>query len=292
MSYRHGGLNGGVGSPGLDAYPVILTYGEEDSFTWELGWKSTFAGGLTFNVAGFFTVYQEFLNTTNNGCPGLCTLLDIDDSTPLGFNADGSRILFDADGNMGEELPTAWFIDNIGEAEAWGLEAEFAWRKIFDRGALLHLRAGWARQVGEVTEIDSGASPAAQFAKGKRLPFMRPEEYKASVVYRLPLPGLSGAGNFLDGATLLATANLTIENGGVRSLPRPGTVPGFQDDVQRLDAELGLETDRWTLLLRGSNILDEDYQTWSFGTTSLLTAAFYRRVDPKYYALEFAWRLR
>ena len=291
-SYRHGGLNAGAGSPDLDRYTVILTYGEEDSLTYELGWKSTFAGGLTFNVAAFFTVYQEFLNTTNNGCPGLCTLLDIDDSTPLGFNADGTRIVFDADGNMGEELPTAWFIDNIGEAEAWGLEAEFAWRKTFDNGALLHLRAGWARQVGEVTEIESGASPAAQFTKGKRLPFMRPEEYKASVVYRLPLPGLSGAGSLLDGATLLATANLTIENGGVRSLPRPGTVPAFQDDVQRLDAQLGLETDRWALVVRGSNILDEDYQTWSFGTTSLLTASFYRRVDPRYYSLEFSWRLR
>ena len=96
----------------------------------------------------------------------------------------------------------------------------------------------------------------------------------------------------LDGATLLATANLTIENGGVRSLPRPGTVPAFQDDVQRLDAQLGLETDRWALVVRGSNILDEDYQTWSFGTTSLLTASFYRRVDPRYYSLEFSWRLR
>ena len=155
-SYRHGGLNGGAGSSGLDAYPVILTYGEEDSLTWGFGWKSTFGGGLIFNVAGFFTVYQEFLNTTNNGCPGRCTLLDIDDSTPLGFDADGSRILFDADGNMGEELPTAWFIDNIGEAEAWGFDAEFAWRKIFDSGALLHLRAGWARVSAAATRALRG----------------------------------------------------------------------------------------------------------------------------------------
>lgn len=108
-SYRHGGLNLGTGTPDLDAYVVVLTYAEEDSFTYELGWKSTFRGGLTFNVAGFFTVYDDLLNTTNNGCPDLCTLLDPDDSTPLGFNPDGTRVEFDADGNMGDELPGQFF---------------------------------------------------------------------------------------------------------------------------------------------------------------------------------------
>ena len=291
-SYRHGGLNLNAGTPDLDRYVAILTYDEEESFTYELGWKSTFAGGLTFNAAAFFTVYEEFLNTDNNGCPELCTLLDPDDSAPLGFHADGTRVEFDADGNLGEELPRAWFINNIGEAEAWGLEAEFLWRRAFDNGALLNLRAGWSRQVGEVTEIASGVSPASQFAKGKSLPYMRPEEYKASVVYRLPLPGLSGTGGFLNGATLLATANLTIENGGVRSLPRPGQIPWFQDNVQRLDAQLGLETDQWALVVRGSNILDADYETFSLGTTPTVRASRYRRVDPAYYALAFSWRLR
>lgn len=291
-SYRHGGLNLGTGTPDLDAYVVVLTYAEEDSFTYELGWKSTFRGGLTFNVAGFLTVYEDLLNTTNNGCPDLCTLLDPDDSTPLGFNPDGTRVEFDADGNMGEELPGQFFIDNIGEAEAWGLEAEFAWRKNFDNGSSLFLRAGWARQLGEVTKIGAGAAPASQFVLGHRLPYMRPEEYKGTAVYRLPLPGLEGAGSIMSGATLLAAANFTTERGGERSLPRPGALPWFLDSVRRVDARLGLETDQWALTLRGNNIRDADYETWTFRTTPTDRGLIYRRIDPRYYSLEFSWRLR
>ena len=270
----------------------MLTYAEEDSLTYELGWKSTIVEGLTFNVAGFFTVYQEFLNTTNNGCPELCTLIDADDSTPLGFNPDGTRVELDADGNMGDELPRAWFIDNIGEAEAWGLEAEIAWTQAFDNGGLLNLRAGWSRQLGKVTEIGSDVSPASEFTRGKRLPYMRPEEYKGTAVYRLPLPGIAGLGDFLSGATLLATANFILENGGVRTMPRPGATPSFQDDVQRVDARLGLETDQWSVALRGSNIFDEHYELWSTGTSPTTQSTSYRRVNPEYYSLEFAWHLR
>lgn len=290
-AYRHGGLNLSAGSPDLDAFAVVLTYDEEDSLTYEIGLKSTIVDGLTFNFAGFFTTYENFLNTTQNGCPDLCQLTDAA-GNGLGFNPDGSRVEIDALGNPGEELPVAFFIDNIGEAEAWGMEAEIAWFKSFDSGAFFNLRAGWSRQLGEVTKLDAGAAPASDAVLGKDLPAMRPEEYKATMVYRHPLPGLANVGAFLQGAALMTTVNLIVEKGGIRTLPTPGALADFQDDVERLDARVGIDTDRWSLMLRGSNILDSDYETWSFGANPTQQSTIYRRAQPEYYSVEFSWRLR
>jgi len=290
-AYRHGGLNMSAGSPGLDRFVASLTYGEEDSLTYEVGFKSTLTGGLTFNFAAFKTIYQDFLNTTSNGCPDQCQYIDLAGNA-LGFSADGSRIEVDAQGNPGVELPTAFFIDNVGEAEAWGMEAEIAWAMGFDNGAYLNIRGGWSRQLGEVTELDANVDPTAAFILGKRLPYMRPQEYKGSIVYSYPLPALANMGSFLQGAALLTTANFTIEKGGIRTLPTAGALADFQDDVRRVDMRIGIDTDKWSLMLRGNNVLDEDFETFSAFATPTERSTLYRRSEPEYYSLEFAWRLR
>ena len=59
-----------------------------------------------------------------------------------------------------------------------------------------------------------------------------------------------------------------------------------------MDAQLGIDTDKWSLILRGDNSLDENYQTFTFGGTGPDDATLYRRVNPEYYSLVFSWRLR
>ena len=290
-AYRHGGLNLSAGSPGLDKYVAVLTYDEEDSLTYELGFKSTLAGGLTFNFAAFKTVYDNFLNTTSNGCPDQCQYIDLA-GNGLGFNPDGSRIEVDALGNPGVELPTAFFIDNVGGAEAWGMEAELAWVMGFDNGAFLNIRGGWSKQLGEVTELAADVDPTSAFIIGKRLPYMRPQEFKGSIVYSYPLPALADMAPFLQGAALLTTANFTVEKGGIRTLPTAGALADFQDDVRRVDMRIGLDTDKWSLMLRGDNVLDAGYETFSAFATPTERSTLYRRSVPAYYSLEFAWRLR
>ncbi|XOV89194.1 MAG: TonB-dependent receptor [Pseudomonadota bacterium] len=290
-AYRHGGLNLSAGIPDLDRYVAVLTYDEEDSTTYEMGFKSTLAGGLTINFAAFSTLYDNFLNTTQNGCPNLCQLTDTA-GNGLGFNPDGSRVEFDALGNPGEELPTVYFIDNVGEAEAWGLEAEVSWQKSFASGAFINLRAGWSRQLGEVTGLDADVDPANALTVGKALPYMRPHEYKGAIVYQQPLPAIASLGPVFRGAALLSTLNLIVEQGGVRTLPTPGAIADFQDDVERVDARIGIDTEQWSLMLRGNNILDADFETFSTFATPTERSTIYRRADPRYFSVEFAWRLR
>ncbi len=290
-AYRHGGLNLSAGIPDLDRYVAVPTYDEEDSLTYEMGFKSTLAGGLTFNLAAFSTLYDNFLNTTSNGCPALCQLTDTA-GNGLGFNPDGTRVETDALGNPGEELPTVFFIDNVGEAEAWGLEAELTWLKSFSSGAYFNVRAGWSRQLGEVTSLDPDVDPSNASTIGKALPYMRPQEYKGAVVYRQPLPALANMSSVFEGAALMTTMNFTVEQGGVRTLPSAGSLADFQDDVERVDARIGLDTDRWSLMLRGNNILDANFEAWSFQATPTEKSLIYRRANPRYYSVEFAWRFR
>ena len=134
--------------------------------------------------------------------------------------------------------------------------------------------------------------PATALATiGQTLPYMRPHDYKGSFVYRHPLPGLANNGALWSGATLLASVNFVIEKGGTRSLARPGGLPEHQDNVRRFDAQIGIETDRWSAIARGSNILDADYETWSFYRNANARSPWMRIADPAYYSVEFSWRL-
>lgn len=282
--YRHGGINLNAGDPDLDLYPVKLVYGEEKSLTYELGLKtSLLSRKLNFNLAAFYTFYQEFLNTTTNGCPDGCTLLNADSGDPLGYDANGDRIEFDADGNAGENLPIAYFIDNIGEVEAWGIEAEFTYRtRIQLTGGDLRFNAGWSRGLGKVEKLGSGISTASLLVDQAQLNYIRPKQIKSTLIYRQPVPVLDGFSIF-HGATLLLSSSYTYEKGGFRTLSYANPWP--LDKVSRASMRFGLETDHWSLMMRGSNITDASYETYG-------TATVYRRITPAYYSLEFTYRLK
>ena len=273
-SYRHGGINLGAGLPS-DAFPVKPVYDEEDSISYEIGVKSAwFDGALKLNVATFMAIYQNFLNTTNNGCPELCPFLDPVTGGSLGFDASGAAILVNSAGEAGLESDTAFFIDNTGEIEAWGVEVEASFDvPITKIGGRLLGNVGWSRQMGEVKEISSNVSPANAELKGERLNYMRPVELKGRLTWRQPL----SYRNLMLNTTLV----YTHENGGIRSIGSSLSLDG----VDRLDARIGLESDHWSLTLNGNNLLDNEY-------FSDRTKTRFRLADPRYYFVELSWKYR
>jgi len=286
-SYRQGGLNLSTGLPS-DRFQTKLFYDEETSLTYEIGAKTSWFGNrLTFNGAAFLIDYEDFLDTTTNGCPELCTLLDADTFEPLGLNPDGTRIEVDEDGNPGVESGTAFFIDNIGEVEVWGVELEAVGRiPVEPTGGTLVGSLGWSRQLGEVQSVRDDISPASQGLEGERLNRLRPKQLKASLRYRQPLPFVQ-RGGWLSGVQFAASATLVYEEGGFRNL-NTEAVP--LDEFTRVDARLGLDAPRWSLFVTGDNITDENYVLWQ--NTAAEDSGRFRRNTPEYYALEFTWRYR
>lgn len=285
-SYRRGGMNLSEGSPG-EFYPTALTYDEETSLTYELGLKSSwFNRALTLNAALFFTEYNDFLNTTDNGCPTQCQLID-SNGNELGFNSDGSRVGADAAGlpiPPNSEIPIALFIDNVGDAEAWGYEIEANYRTRFDYGAVLLMNFGYAKGKGKVTRVGSDVALATlEIADDADLPFLRPNQFNGSFIYRQPLVNLRG---LFSGVNLVASATFTFEEGGVANLTNaPTGAPGgrrMQDTVRRINANIGLNTEDWSLFLRGRNLTNHSYEILSLDS-------LYLRNEPLFAYVEFAY---
>lgn len=278
-SYRHGGLNLNEGLP-TDRFPTKPVYDEETSLTYELGFKSGwFGGSMTFNGAAYFIDYEDFLDTTTNGCPELCTYFDPVTVEPLGFDANGEPIEFTLGGVEALPSPTAFFIDNVGEVEAWGVELELAWRTTIEAtGGSLLTNLGWSRQLGEVVAISDAVAPSNADVDGARLNRLRERQIKGNVIYRQPL----GASGWLEGAQFLVSATYVHEHGGVANL---NADPFTLDGVDRLDARIGFDAPRWSITLNGSNLLDKDYELWR-------RTVQYTINDPRYYYAEVRFRMR
>ncbi len=273
-SYRHGGLNLGAGRDS-DAYPVVPIYDEEDSISYEIGMKSAwFNGMLKLNASTFLVYYQDFLDTTTNGCPQECPFLDPVTGESLGFDGSGNPILVNADGLDGLQSPEAFFIDNVGEIEAWGVEVESSFNIRAGKGRLLG-NLGWSRQLGEVTEIAPDVSPAVADQLGAKLNFIRPVQVKANLTWRRPV-----AIPIFENPVFKATMTYTHEHGGWGALsPNPLGLDG----VDRLDVRIGLDADHWSFTLNGRNVLDNEY----FPDR---TAAVFRLNEPSFYFFEVRWR--
>jgi iron complex outermembrane receptor protein len=287
-SYRQGGINDGPGNP-YARYEARLTYDEESSTTFEFGWKSTLMdGAMTLNLAAYRIIYDDLIAGTNDGCPDECQLLD-GNGDPLGFNPDGSRVGEDANGEPippNQVIPRTSFMDNVGTAKAWGAEAEFAFRKEFPgSNRYVDLKLGWSRQLGSVDELrDDVAEQLRVRALHARLQFMRPEQWKSQLVFRQPLRKLSGARG-LSGASLFASVAYVYERGGGWDLDVDR--PNPMDTVQRVNARIGLQTDRWAFIVNGRNLTDEHYLTWQDSLNEV-----YRRNDPRFLFAELTFNLR
>ena len=286
-SYRHGGMNDGPGNPHAK-FAAQLSYDEEDNITWELGWKSTqFNDQLIFNFATFLGYYNEFIAGTNDGCPQECQLID-QNGNPLGFNPDGSRVGADVNNDPlapNEEIPRTSFLDNVGEVEIWGYEAEASYRAPLASGGSIRLNLAFSRQMGEVTKVGAQVAQALRRrALGARLIYTRPKQVKSQVVFHHPI----GNGSL----GLLISGSYVYENGGFWGL---GDVPGTSVNesnatatARRLNARIGLQSRHWSLMLNGENLTDENYHIWNNDPEP---ASTWRRIDPEYWYLEFSYRL-
>ncbi len=278
-SYRNGGLNLSAGLPS-NAYAVKPIYNEETAIVYEVGVKSAwFEDRVLLNASLYSTDYEDFLNTTTNGCPDLCPYLDPEDFQPLGYNPDGSRIEENEDGEPGQPSGTAYFIDNIGEVSMWGYEIELSAFTAVGRGSL-NTFLGYSRQLGEVDSIRDDVSPANLELEGVRLNHMRPHNWSAAARFRYPLASAGVLANI----NFITTLTWVREEGGYQTLPEVGIPARKLDDFSRFDARIGLDSERWSLILQGSNITDEEY------ILDETAAGVVRINDPSYYSLQFYLR--
>ena len=284
-SYRHGGMNDGVGSEHAK-YPSVLVYDEESNFTLELGWKQTAMDGrLIFNVAIFDGEYQDFIVGTDNGCPSECQLIDVNDN-PLGFNPDGTRIGADANDEpigTNEEIPRTAFMDNVGDVSIDGYEVELAYLlPLKSSGGSVRFNLAYANQEGKVDGLDPNTSAALLAnAGGASLIYMVPDQWKTQILYRQPI-GSSSSSSFFSGVSFVASANYTHESGGFWDLNVNN--PNPMATQKRLNARLGLQAPNWSLMLNGSNITDEDFHLFHNSAVS-----YWRQVQPKFWFLEYKY---
>ncbi len=278
-SYRHGGINLNASLPS-DAFQSKPVYDEETAITYEVGYKRSLFGMMDLAAAAYFVEYEDFLDTTTNGCPDLCPFLDADDNTPLGFDADGNPITVDADGNPGIESPTVFFIENVGTAEAFGFEVELTGNLVIEpTDGTLRFGVGVASQDGEVTEIADDVSDSNLESLGVRLPRLRDLQVSANATYRQPFD-LGYA--LFDEASYFLTGVVTYEDGGVQNLS--ATNAQELDSFTRIDLRTGIDTRHWSLIGSIDNLTDEIY------ALNRQTAGRFNPSLPRRYLIEFSYR--
>ena len=171
----------------------------------------------------------------------------------------------------------------MGDAEAWGYEVEATYRTRFDYGAVLLMNLGYAKGKGKVTSLGSDIADDTRDCRGY-LPFLRPNQIKSSFV--TGSQNFSG-NNIFAGLSLVASATYTFEEGGVANLTNVACCsPGGRrklDTVRRLNANIGLNSDKWSLLLRGKNLTDHSYEILSLDS-------LYLRNEPRFAYVEFNYR--
>lgn len=284
-SYRHGGMNDGVGSE-YALYPSQLSYDEEQNGTFEWGWKQTAVDGrLIFNVAAFYGMYTEFIAGTDNGCPIECQLID-ENGVGLGYNPDGTRIGADENDEPiapNEEIPRTAFMDNVGDVTIYGIEAELAYlQPLGSSGGSLQFNLAYAKQKGEVDKLSATVAESLRVrALGAKLIYTVPDQWKTQILWRQPISIGSNTG-FFSGLDFVASANFVYESGGYWDLNKD--VPNPMTTQRRLNARLGVQADTWSLMLNGQNLTDEDFHTFHNANVT-----YWRRINPKYWYLEFRY---
>ena len=152
-AYRTGGYNRDLGDPRAPT-PVIAGFGDEQSTTYEVGFKGNIGRNIYVELAGYQTMTEDLLVQLDNGC----------------------RIT-----NPTCPVAATSFMVNAGEGEAWGIEGVIDGR--FQVGAGdLRVSLGASRQEGEIV---SGAF------QGSTMPQVPDWVTSASVNFRHPFVGAS-----------------------------------------------------------------------------------------------------
>lgn len=129
---------------------------------------------------------------------------------------------------------TDFIIVNADEVEALGVEAEFTWQPVDHLS--LSATAGWNE-----TNFDGGATD------GNQVPFV--PDFTASLGFNYDF----GNGFFIAGSARFVGDTFFDENESAFFQ---------QSSYHVVDAQVGYETEDWSLVLYGRNILDEDYYSF------------------------------
>ncbi|WP_226666047.1 TonB-dependent receptor [Microbulbifer aggregans] len=250
--FKSGGFN--LDFVGQGDVEAGLDFDKETVDSFEIGLKGTlFARSLGFNLAAFQSDYTDY---------------QVNQFIDLG------------------EGRTSISIRNAAEVVTRGLEAEFTYRPT-DR---LQLNAAFGLLDAEFADYPGGGAGGTDVS-GNKLPGASDYSVNLGAQYYYPVPAL--------GAELLARVDYSLRGDYYNTADnvRSGTLAsgesvqyGWVDDIQLVNARLGLESENgtWSLALWGRNLTDEEYlnttQRDFFGTL------IHFQGDPRTYGLELGYR--
>lgn len=255
-AYRAGGFNAQLGNPcGVGETPgvncnlvdVPIGYDEENSINYEIGAKlSVLENRLFLNANAYLIKYDDILANLNNGIMP-----------------------------MVDPLNGALFLDNAGNATAWGYEIEMAYRPKLPK-ALGQLTFGGsvARQL---SEFDSVAPGIITVVPGNDLARLRPWAFTGNFVWRIPAN---------DKARVFFSGNLIHEEGGFQNAENSFIL----DDYTIVNASVGVEWDKVSITARVANLFDERRFTNQSGTATNGIGTAFRRNDPRSFKVAARYR--
>lgn len=177
-AYRTGGYNRDLGDPRAPT-PVIPGFGDEQSTTYEIGFKGNVGRHIYVEMAGYKTDTKDLLVQLDNGC----------------------RIT-----NPTCPVAATNFMVNAGESEAWGIEGVIDGR--FEVGAGdLRVSLGASRQEGEVVSgpFRGAALPQVpEWVTSASVNFRHPFVGDSTVIFNLAYRGQRGGIQEIAGTPLLS----------------------------------------------------------------------------------------
>lgn len=240
--FRPGGFNNTPpnGLPRADLQGLIA-YDPEYAYSYEMGWKGRLLEIVSLDVAAYYTETKNIQVVT--------------------APSPASRGLL---------------LDNAGNANSWGIEAEARTR--FDVGpGRMFLSVSAATQDGQFesgsfTLIDTNGDgvPDLVDLNGRQVPRLRDIQMAASAAYFIPL--WQGVSAHLAGS--MQTAYGGFENAD--------NSRGF-DGYTLYDARLGISSDMWRLSVFGRNLSDEIYRL-----QNVLSNDYYN--EPQMFGVELSFR--
>ncbi|HSV01882.1 MAG TPA: TonB-dependent receptor [Phenylobacterium sp.] len=158
--FRAGGFNSNLGNP-LQPIPIPVSYGNEETTTYEVGAKGNPVRQIYLTAAAYWTDVSNLIIQTDNGCKAT---------------------------NPACPVAATPFATNGGEAQLWGFEAE-ATINLPIAGGDLTATVGGSRQSGKITSGEFSGDLPPQLPKWLA---------SANVNYSHPLPaGAVGFANLL-----------------------------------------------------------------------------------------------
>lgn len=202
--------------------PALLPYQDETATNFEIGIKSTLLDNrVRLNVTAFRFEIDDVL------------LRVLDPVNPL-FSS----------------------LQNVGESETNGIEIEFATRPL--EGLDIAAAVGWLdAEITSGEATDQGFAPSDPNISGSQIPYTR--DWTGSLLLNFSRPVNSAMSWFVN-------SNYRFQSGGNFRFEPTNPPPGGFDPVPMdhagfVNLSLGLETDRWRLVVFGDNITGDEPRT-------------------------------